>query len=556
VTQVRFLEADAETRGGYAFRVIEAYERWLKTGGDSGKRALAAARLLGLFDRPADPACLDALRQEPPIAGLTEALVGLSETQWRLAVARARECGLLLPGNSDAPLDAHPLVREVLARRLRESRPDAWREGHRRLYVYLTKSTPERPDGLAGLQPLYQAVAHGCHAGLHEQALAKVYRNRILRGTGDDGFYSTRRLGTIGADLTAVACFFDEPWSRLSPEVRSVDRPWLLNQATVRLRAMGRLTDAFEAATAGVLAAEQVEDWPQLARIASNKSGLDLALGRVARAVEGAVQCIDYARHASTETQLSSLTVLADALHQAGRRDDAAAQFASAESRQGKLEPESPWLLSLQGFRYCDLLLAPVERVAAALWLVGHSASPTSSRARDRAAGSVPDPANKRALLDQVEQRARRHPADAALLDIALNHLTLERVSLYRALLAPDAAAAALARALNCGSQAVQGLRAAGMTHHLPRGLLTRAWVRAVDGDPTGAKADLDVAQRIAERGSMRLHLADVHLHRARLFRDRRALASARQLIEECGYHRRDEELRDAEQAAQSWPES
>jgi hypothetical protein len=54
----------------------------------------------------------------------------------------------------------------------------------------------------------------------------------------------------------------------------------------------------------------------------------------------------------------------------------------------------------------------------------------------------------------------------------------------------------------------------------------------------------------------VRLHLADVHLHRARLFRDREELAKARALIEECGYWRRREELADAEAAAEGWPEA
>jgi internalin A len=54
----------------------------------------------------------------------------------------------------------------------------------------------------------------------------------------------------------------------------------------------------------------------------------------------------------------------------------------------------------------------------------------------------------------------------------------------------------------------------------------------------------------------MPLHQADIHLTRARLFRDRAALAEARRLIEKHGYHRRDGELADAEAAAQSWPEA
>jgi hypothetical protein len=65
-----------------------------------------------------------------------------------------------------------------------------------------------------------------------------------------------------------------------------------------------------------------------------------------------------------------------------------------------------------------------------------------------------------------------------------------------------------------------------------------------------------DEAWEIAERGPMRLFLADIHLHRARLFFREATyqwesptvdLAAARKLIEECGYGRRNEELEDAE---------
>ena len=61
--------------------------------------------------------------------------------------------------------------------------------------------------------------------------------------------------------------------------------------------------------------------------------------------------------------------------------------------------------------------------------------------------------------------------------------------------------------------------------------------------------SNLYEAQQIAERGPMPLYLADVHLHRARLFRDRGELAKARGLIEKHGSWRRREELQDAEAA-------
>ncbi|WP_277061144.1 hypothetical protein, partial [Rivihabitans pingtungensis] len=95
---------------------------------------------------------------------------------------------------------------------------------------------------------------------------------------------------------------------------------------------------------------------------------------------------------------------------------------------------------------------------------------------------------------------------------------------------------------------AVAGLRQAGDQDELPRGLLTRAWLRHCLDDLPGTQADLAEAQRIAERGGMKLHLADIALTRARLFNDKDALKKARVLIDECGYGRRLPELEDAEQ--------
>jgi hypothetical protein len=110
--------------------------------------------------------------------------------------------------------------------------------------------------------------------------------------------------------------------------------------------------------------------------------------------------------------------------------------------------------------------------------------------------------------------------------------------------------------------QAVSGLRCAGQQDDLPRGLLTRAWLRSVTGARTGperAQSDLDEAWEIAERGPMPLFLADIHLYRARLFfreatypwqSPQHDLAEARRLIiEKHGYLRRKEELEDAEAA-------
>ncbi len=148
-------------------------------------------------------------------------------------------------------LDAHPLLREYFAKDLR-ARPGSWKAAHRRLYEHLIKAPDKEAPTLDDLQPLYQAVAHGCHAGIHQEARERVYRDRILRGSGHRGNYSTFRLGAIGVDLGAVACFFDAPSRRVSPNLTLPAQGWLLNQAASHLRALGRLAEAREPMRAGL----------------------------------------------------------------------------------------------------------------------------------------------------------------------------------------------------------------------------------------------------------------------------------------------------------------
>jgi hypothetical protein len=151
-------------------------------------------------------------------------------------------------------------------------------------------------------------------------------------------------------------------------------------------------------------------------------------------------------------------------------------------------------------------------------------------------------------------------PSAEALLDIALDHLTLGRASFYRAIL-ENSDLRLLTSDLYHIDSAVDGLRRAGQQIMLPYGLLTRAWLRSLTGagaGPESAQSDLDEAWEIAERGPMKLFLADIHLYRARLFfrepsypwkSPQDDLAAAEKLINDCGYHRRDEELADAKQA-------
>jgi tetratricopeptide (TPR) repeat protein len=485
------------------------------------------------------------LRAKPEIAGLTDALVNLRETPWNIALKRLGEVDLLTV-TPDA-IDAHPLIREYFAKQLRETQPAAFQDAHARLFDHLCQTTEYRPDTLDGLQPLYQAVVHGCLAGRQEEACDQVYFARILRGTADDGFYSIKKLGAIGADLAVVAAFFDEPWSRVSPNLREADQAWLLNQAAFYLRSLGRLTEALQPMRGGLEMAIQQKDWKNAAVYSANLSDLEVMLGRLTDAVADARRSITHGDHSGDRVwRMASRTTAADALYQSGRRAEAGMLFAEAERMQKERQPRLDSLYSVPGFRYCDWLLAPAERAAWQALVHGTGFQPVMDQHGEACPATICDEVDRRARTALIVAMRNRW-----LFEIALDHLTLARVALVRAILAQPLPQPALDLP---HTAAVNDLRDAGMLDHLPKGLLTAALYHFVRGDAAAARTALDQAQEIAERGTMPLYLADIHLHRARLFRDRAELAKARELIEKYGYGRRKEELEDAEAAARNWP--
>jgi hypothetical protein len=286
---IRLEEADAEEQSGHAFRAMDAYVRWFESDGEKGRRALAMLRLMGLFDRPADSGCVGALWKRPAIAGLTEPLVALTEAQRSIVLARLADAKILTVnrdgGGALVSLDAHPLLREYFAKDLHETRAGAWKAAHRRLYKHLINRPDKPAPTLDDLQPLYQAVAHGCYAGMQQEARDKVFVARILRGTGSDGFYSTNKLGAAGADLGAHACFFDLPWRRVSPNLSLEAQSWLLGEAAFNLRALGRLNEALEPMRTGLDMRLAQEEWKQAARLANNLSELELSQGAIGEAI-------------------------------------------------------------------------------------------------------------------------------------------------------------------------------------------------------------------------------------------------------------------------------
>jgi hypothetical protein len=559
---------------GHTYNVMEAYEQWFNAEGVRGRRQLAVLRMLGLFDRPADAGCIAALRSNGGIPGISDDVASLSSDDWQITLAHLAEHRLVFADRTTQSLDAHPLVREYFARRLRKQKSDAWRAAHRRLYEHLTTTTQEgTTPTLEDLQPLYQAVVHGCLAGMYREARRDTYRGRILRREEN---YSTFMLGALASDLGAIACFFEQPWSRLTPELSYSDQLWLLNEAAYSLRGLGRLTEALAPMQAGLAGQIKSAAWVNAAVSAQNLSELQLALGDIASAIGAAETGVELADKSERIGERSdNRATLGNALFQAGRRAEASKHFVDAERVRAD-NPGVGFLLlrSIVGFHYCELLLTAAEEQA---WRQRPQASGLAlprQPHRDTMAADAGD-SNLPQACRAVTTRATKTltwitERRLGFVDVGLNRLSLGRAALYLALLegadVQDRLKGETQGIANI-ERAVVDLRRSGDELFVPAALLTRAWLRHLTGALTGsdgAQVDLDEAWDIAERGLMRLVLADIHLHRARLFglpngdgsaqpypwhSPQADLAEARRLIVKHGYLRRKGELEDAELA-------
>jgi hypothetical protein len=367
-----------ERYAAHAHKVMASYEAWFEQQDDTSRAAVAILRLMGLFNRPADAGCLAALRAEPRIPGLTEALfVGDRDDLWQRAIERLRAARLLADDSSaldSGPsaldsLDAHPLRREHFAEQLasggrqptdgtaglgnaKESaglRPplaadlqDAAREAHRRLYEHLKQSAPELPDNLNDMMPLYHAVAHGCKAGLWDDSF-QVIAQRIWRG---NEVYSLHKLGAFGVDLAALSGFFDQMWNKTVSELNEDNRLSVINVAGFNLRAVGRLRESAGPIESPLYGYVKRSDWRNAAIKASNLSELSLTLGDVSSAVRQGEQSVELAdRGGDAFMRMATRTTLAAALHAAGgKRGSRGAGEAGETRRQGSLlvSPSQP----------------------------------------------------------------------------------------------------------------------------------------------------------------------------------------------------------------------
>lgn len=520
-----------ESQGLPAEGVMASYARWFGEGPE-----LAALRVMGLFDRPAQAAEIAAVLQGDPLRGLTSLLGQSADGRWGMAARCLRDARLLAEQDPAAPttFDTHPLVREYFARRFRETHPETWREAHRRLYLHhqalgqAHEAAYGRPRRLEDLLPWYTAVPHGCCAGLHPEVVEEVYRRQILRGRE---FFSTSVLGAIGADFAALYNFFDRAFDEPNPNLSPEQATFVLQQTGYCLRALGRLPEAAGCFERALTRRVEAQEWRAASTVAGLISQTYLSAGDLVRAIDYGARAVEAAdRSEDPLARLKKRTALAYMKHQAGRREEAGEDFRLATVLQHELVTEGiartdqyPVTALLCLFHESDWLIARDMHGAA-------EAAAQLAQAASRYPEVMEANKNTAALVWLVRGRAALHWRPAAA--------------------RPDRATRSLF------DQAVEAGRESGREDVLPLVLLGRAECRRRAGDVAGAWDDIREARAVAELCGTQLYRADSLLAAARLWLDetrvdegeriRRATEEfrmAERLIGEMCYFRRDGEL-------------
>ncbi|MCP4112889.1 MAG: hypothetical protein GY749_46420 [Desulfobacteraceae bacterium] len=528
---------EEEEHGGHARRVMESYEKCL-----SGKPELNILYIMGLFDRPVGVDAIESLKNEVTIKGLTVELKRLSYAEWQYALKRLRRLSLLAEKDETRSntLDCHPLVRMHFGEQLRNNNTEAWKKAHKHLYEYYQNiSLKSLPNTLEEMEPLFNAIKHACHAGRYQEALENIYWKKIKR---KHEHYITRKLGAYSADLAVLSNFFESPWKELVTGLDDYWKPGILKWTGFNLWTFGRLEEAAQLLKEALEYRKRQKLWESAASILCHLSGLHLIWGNIKQAVEYAKQSVKFADSSCKwKMKMTALTILADASHDAGNLLEAGKLFQQAEMLQKEKQSKYQFLYSIEGFYFCDFLLTQGQYCE---------------------------------VQKRVNQTIEIAQKKDWLVDIALSNLSIGRAYWIQAQDTQDKGIKELTLSREKLNRVVGDIKGTGDQETLPLGLLARSALYRSQEDFFRAWKDLDETLVIAERGSMRLYLADYHLEASRLLKDQLSaknyqisvnsepvtitrqemltqlknhFETAKQMVNEMGYHRRDKELESIE---------
>ncbi len=526
---VEFEEADRMQQGGTTFKMLAAFENWFAKSIEFGTRQLAILRILGLFDRPADLGCLGALRAPPVIAGLTDPLFttgfdaqtgqtsmqALIEEDWNNAASFLADFGLLvIQAKGECLLDCHPLIREYFAVKLKHAHLGSWNESNIRLATHFEAlSLDECPENRQEMEFMFQAVGHRAQGSDLPKAF-ETFEKRVL----GKKYQVTTKMGMLAEVWATCHTLLNHGAGKSEPRIRAV----IQRQLGYSARAIGFMDEAVTAFKDGLQAQHKAE-LAEMSISAGLLAVTQLYAGELKDGLIHARQAVEYARSAEFPPKfMYAMSSLGKLEFYSGKFDTAEEHLRQAvrmiAEPSNQIEPgncTNAW------FRFGEWLL----------WRKDYQ--------------TALDITNE-ALAFSEEKKTG--PMFKALL----------QTNKAYALMRLDSSRSNGDEVSYLVKEALNNYRKGALDNETIRGHLISVEFHSQYGRVADGQAHLDEAWDMAERGPMRLHMADIHLHRARFFANeilypwtspQTDLAAAEKLINECGYHRRDEELAETKHA-------
>ena len=207
----------------------------------------------------------------------------------------------LLEGDEQSGYDTHPLIGRFFHEE--EPGPAALTEAQRKAVhsrffnVLIKRQEKHHPDTLKEMQPLLDAVQHGCRGGRADEA-SEVYCARIERkDTGRLTSFMMADLGAVDVSMELLRAFYPDGDFAHEPNVSNPARSALLvSSAAYSLMTAGRVRQALPLFERGKNTHLKQENWRNASVDCQNLSECYTRLGELPTATRAAAEALDLAK--------------------------------------------------------------------------------------------------------------------------------------------------------------------------------------------------------------------------------------------------------------------
>ena len=280
-------------------------------------------------------------------------LVKMSELDFRDMIIGLVDWRLISYDKTKKLYTTHPLIKGYFESDFDEK---IKRLCHKRIYQYFGEYAPEQPETLEAMQPLFEQVYHGCAAGLYDEVYWSIYVEKI--GGQPCKYIITNKLGAWEVDLSLAKTFFpDGNLSQMPLVSKKSDKNWLLNEAGLALKNIGRPKEAEELLIKKINIEIEDKDWKNVSVGYQNLANLQFQTGDVEHALSSAMKALDAAEKADFNIYiLNSKIDLAWIYYLLGKSEAADRGFCQADELQ--IMTDGYRLYSVGGVQYADFLIS------------------------------------------------------------------------------------------------------------------------------------------------------------------------------------------------------